>query len=638
MNFFGELKRRNVFRVGFAYALVGWLVAQVADLALESFGAPDWVMKTLLFLLLIGFLAALFIAWAYEITPEGIKRAEDIDPDQSIAHQTGRKLDRLVIVVLLVSVALLLFDRFQTDSPTITQSPPEESTALSPTPATQVISTTPPENDARQETESVSDELSVAVLPFVNMSSDPEQEYFSDGISEEILNVLTRIPNLKVAARTSSFQFKGKNLDIADISKQLQVNHLLEGSVRKSGNTLRITAQLVETDTGFHLWSETFDRKLEDVFAIQDEIAAAIAVELRALLSGELGISSTPVDMQAYELYLKGRGLVASRNPNDLLEGINTLNEALQIEPEYAAAMATLAKAYVVLPFFSNAVPAREAREQARKLARQSLEIDAQNVEALSVLAIVYNELDVNPVGAIELLERAVKLNPGSVVANNFLGDLYHRIADLEKAYIYESRAAELDPLGPIQLTDLSSIFLLKGDYDKAMSLLNRALALDPTFLHALYNQGLAFYFLGDARQLERVFQTMSSLPNIQAGRLETLRNSLLLAQGNLEGAEKALMQNFQMAKAGKMEAVFVATSAARMGKFDIAGQMLLQAYREKDGRWISPLFIRLPEQAPDSEPWQDFWSQPGLPELAELRRSNGLKPDVPVFGGGTKP
>lgn len=249
MSFFNELKRRNVFRVGFAYAVVGWLVAQVADLAFESFGAPDWVMKTLLFLLLIGFMAALFIAWAYEITPEGVKRAEDVHPNQSVTHQTGRKLDRLVIVVLLLSVAVLLFDRYQGDSQPEARTPIAENTALPSVPTAQKIDNSTNGDDGGQISSTEPDERSVAVLPFVNMSSDPEQEYFSDGISEEILNVLTRIPDLKVAARTSSFQFKGKNLDIADIGEQLQVNHLLEGSVRKAGDTLRITAQLVETET-----------------------------------------------------------------------------------------------------------------------------------------------------------------------------------------------------------------------------------------------------------------------------------------------------------------------------------------------------------------------------------------------------
>jgi TolB-like protein/Flp pilus assembly protein TadD len=619
MTLFRELNRRNVIRVGVSYAVVAWVVAQVADLALESFGTPEWVMKTLLFLMAIGFVVSLFIAWAYELTPEGIKRAEDVDPDQSITHQTGRKLDRLFIVVLLIAILTLMLERHHLGD--------RETGAVEDTPAVATTVNDTPEVDP-----------SVAVLPFVNMSSDPEQEYFSDGISEEILNVLTRIPKLKVAARTSSFQFKGQNLDVADIGRQLQVNHVLEGSVRKSGNTLRITAQLIEAESGFHLWSETFDRNLEDVFAIQDEIAAAIAVELRALLSGVVGKSSTAVDMQAYEYYLKGRGLVASRKSDDLIEGIANLKRSLEFEPDYASAMATLAKAYVVLPYFSDQMPASEAREQARGWAEKSLDIDSQNVEALAVLGIVFNELDFNPVGALELLKEAVELNPGSLVANNFLGDVYLRIGDLENAMKYESRAAELDPLGPVHLTDLSSIHLIKGEYDRAIGLCNRALALDSEFVHAIQYLGYVYYLLGDVEQLAYTYQRFRVLPNIDADRLNTVGFLLNMARADTRQIEIGFSQRVQLARSGEFAAFNVATEAVQLGDFDTAGEMLLQAYADRDGRWMFPMWIRLPEQAPDSASWQKFWGQPELVRLAQLRKSHGLSPDAPGFAEGATP
>jgi len=638
MSFFNELKRRNVFRVGFAYAVVGWLVAQVADLALENFGAPGWVMKTVLFFLLLGFVLSLFIAWAYELTPEGIKRAQDVDPDQSITHATGRKLDRLVIVVLLLAVGLLLFDRFRTDSPATLPTPVVTATEDTPLPAPQNPGSAVTGEKSPQKTVAKTDEPSVAVLPFVNMSSDPEQEYFSDGISEEILNVLTRIPNLKVAARTSSFQFKGKNLDIADIGRQLQVNHLLEGSVRKSGNTLRITAQLIETATGFHLWSETFDRNPEDVFAIQDEIAAAIATQLRTLLSDDLGSSSTPVDLQAYELYLKGRGLVARRREADLFEGIDSLKAAIEIEPAYAPSMATLAKAYAVLPWFSSRIPAGEAREQARQWANRALEIEPQNIEAMAVLAIVYSEIDLNFNGAQEWLEKALKLNPGNVAANNFMGDLYTRTGNIPMALKYESRAAELDPLGPVQLTDLANVNMLQGEYDKVIQLANRALVLDPDFTHAHQHLANAFFVLGDAARLTAELQVIDSFPNSEVYHTEGIRLAFDAANGNRLQAEKTLKKRVQLAKSGQLTATTVAFEAAIFGDFDTAGELLLQAYREKDGTWLFPTWVRLPEQAPDSEPWQEFWRQPGVKELADIRRANGLNPNAPTYGSGAKP
>ena len=620
MDFFNELKRRNVIRVGFAYAVVGWVVAQVADLALESFGSPEWVMKTLLFLMALGFIVALIIAWAYELTPEGIKRAEDVDPNQSITQQTGRKLDRMVIVVLLLAVGILVYERYLLkDMPVM---PPSEQAE---------------ETVGEVEADQTASEPSVAVLPFVNMSSDPEQEYFSDGISEEILNVLTRIPNLKVAARTSSFQFKGKNLDIADIGKQLQVNHVLEGSVRKSGSTLRITAQLVEADTGFHLWSNTFDRQLKDVFAIQDEIAAAIAHELRTRLTNELDQPSTPVAMEAYELYLKGRSLVAARGEARILEAFEILKAAIEIEPGYAPALATLGKAYAVLPWFSFKIPAGEAREQARVWAGKALEIEPHNAEALATLAIVFGEVDMNWAGARQLLEKALQANPGSVAANNFRGDLALRTGDIDNALKYESRAAELDPLGTVQLTDLGNVYMLTGDYQQVINLANRALDLDPAFFSSHRLLANAYYALGDVEQLSRLSNMIDTLPNAPADIPMAISVKLSVAHGNLEQAREFLKVYARMAKSGQADPLSIAFLAAMTGDFDTAGEFLMQGYREKDGTWIYPVWVRLPEQAPDSEPWQEFWRQPGVAELAEIRRSHGLDPQAPRFGEGPR-
>jgi TolB-like protein/Tfp pilus assembly protein PilF len=626
MSFFDELKRRNVFKVAVAYAVAAWLLLQIVDLVLENINAPDWVMQVFMLGLAVGFPIAIIIAWAFEVTPDGVKLEKNVDRSQSVTRTTGQQLNRGIIVILSVAVVFLLTDRYRNPDR------PEASTGPQATMEAEAVISSEPIEPAVETTEK-----SIAVLPFVNMSSDPEQEYFSDGVSEEILNVLTRIPNLKVAARTSSFQFKGQNLDVADIGRQLQVNHLLEGSVRKAGNTLRITAQLVETETGFHLWSETFDRKLEDVFAIQDEIAAAIAMQLKTLLSDEIGTSSKTVDMRAYELYLKGRGLVARRGQAELFEGIDILTAALEIEPGHAPTMATLAKAYVVLPFFSSKLLASEAREQARNWAEKALQIDAENVEALAVLGIVYNELDINPKGAIELLQRAIELNPGSVVANNFLGDVYIRVGDLDNALKYETRAAELDPLGPVQLTDLVSIHLIKGEYESAVRLSNRALALDPAFSHAFLNLGFAHYFLGDAEQLSLTIQRYSKLAGSDADRIEQLKICLQILDGKKQEAKTAFRERLQLANTGQLPAVFVIASAIQLGEFDSAGFLLQKALSDKDGRWIYPLWTRLPEQAPDSEPWQEFWQLPQVQSQIELRRKNGLNPHAPTPPSGAK-
>src|SRR3990170_1555732 len=261
MSLFEELKRRNVFRVGIAYVITAWLVAQIADLVLDNIESPAWVMQTLMLVLALGFPFALLFAWAFELTPEGIRKEKDVDRSQSITHETGRKLDYAIIAFLMLALGYFAWDKF---------APGGESA-----PATTVTEEEPPDTGK-----------SIAVLPFVNMSDDAGNEYFSDGISEEILNALAKVPELQVAGRTSSFAFKGLNQDLRQIGSALNVSHILEGSVRKAGKRVRITAQLIKAADGYHVWSDTYDRELDDVFAIQDEISAAILQQLKAKLVG----------------------------------------------------------------------------------------------------------------------------------------------------------------------------------------------------------------------------------------------------------------------------------------------------------------------------------------------------------------
>jgi TolB-like protein/Tfp pilus assembly protein PilF len=625
MNFLGELKRRNVFRVGMAYIVAAWVFLQVADLVLEAINAPDWVLQTLMLLIGLGFIAALIIAWAYELTPEGIKREREVQRGESITHHTANKLNHITIALVLVGVAIVVADRLMPEQP----EPTAEAVATSPAPVEPVAKPAP-----LAEPPIANDEKSVAVLPFVNMSSDPEQEFFSDGISEEILNVLTRIPGLKVAARTSSFQFKGQNQDIADIARQLKVNHILEGSVRKAGNQLRITAQLIEAESGFHLWSDTFDRQLEDVFAIQDEIAGAIAGELRARLTDEELTASTPVDMQAYDLYLKGRALVATRRESNLVQAIDILQEAIDISPDYAPAMASLAKAYGVLPWFSEQIPAGTARSEARRWAEQALAIEPENVEALAVMGIVYNELEFEPAKAQEVLERAVKANPGSAVAHNFLGDIYTRNGDLERALAHESKAAELDPLGPVMLTDLANVHALMGDYKKVIELANRALELDPEFQNALIHLADAYFLLGDPVGLRDVEQRASTADSLPESQKEGIRIQGLVVAGRVSEVRASLARQLEEAESGAIGATGVAFAAVTVGDFDLAGRLLQLAYEQGDGTWAFPLWVRGPDQAPDSEAWQAFWELPGPARFAELRRANGLDMTSPLTPG----
>ena len=268
MSLFNELKRRNVFRVGVAYVIISWLLAQVADLMLENFGAPDWVIKTFLGFLIIGFPLALFFAWAFELTPDGVKRESEVDRSQSITPQTGQKLNRSIILVMTIALAWFAWDRFgATPTPEVTL------------PAPETLAVT-----AETETEQVAVDKSVAVLPFVAMSSGPDDEYFADGLTEEILNSLAQLPELLITARTSSFHFKGQDIPVQEIAAALGVKHIVEGSVRRSGDRLRVTAQLVRAQDGFHLWSENYDSTSEDTIQVQEDIAVKIAVAMDVVM------------------------------------------------------------------------------------------------------------------------------------------------------------------------------------------------------------------------------------------------------------------------------------------------------------------------------------------------------------------
>ena len=313
MTLFNELKRRNVFRVGIAYVIAAWLIAQVLQLVFESFGTPDWVMKTVLVLLAASLPVVLFFAWAFEITPEGIKRESEVDRSQSITTQTGRKLNGAITGVLVVALAYFIFDKFVLDASR--DAALVEATRQEVSEQAAEIAEAPVEMDK-----------SIAVLPFVNMSGDQENEYFSDGLTEELLNALARNKELKVTGRTSSFAFKGKNTDLREIGQTLGVAHILAGSVRKAQNRVRITAQLIKADDGYHMWSDTFDRELNDIFAIQEEIATRVANELMPTLLGDTEgqlVHRDTDNVQAYEAYLRGQYLF-ERNSDD----IKTLQEA----------------------------------------------------------------------------------------------------------------------------------------------------------------------------------------------------------------------------------------------------------------------------------------------------------------------
>ena len=322
MSFFKELKRRNVFRVVIAYVIIAWLLLQVGDTLAPALRLPEWVNSTLAFFLILGFPLAIFFAWAYELTPGGIKKEKDIDRTQSVTHVTGRKLDYLIIAVLVAALGYFAFDKFVLD--------PSRDAAL-----VQVTTEAVTEQVGAEPELSTVSKKSIAVLPFENMSSDAEQEYFSDGLSDTLIHVLAQVSGLKVTAKTSSFYFKGKNINVAEIASELKVGTILEGSVQRYGKKARITVQLIDAKNDDHIWADSYDRDIEDVFQTQSEIAIQVASELDAILTSDQRtqvLEDKTSDIKAFELYQMGRFYWNKRNGDGYKKSITYFEQAIEME------------------------------------------------------------------------------------------------------------------------------------------------------------------------------------------------------------------------------------------------------------------------------------------------------------------
>jgi len=346
MSLYHELKRRNVLRVAIAYLAGSWLLVEVAETVFPLYGFDDTPARIVVTLLAIGFPLFLLFSWVFEFTPEGLKLEKDIKREESITPQTGKKLDRVIIVLLALALGYFAFDKF----------------VLDPTRDAELVEETAQQARSDALVESYGDQ-SIAVLPFVNMSDDAGNEYFSDGISEELLNLLAQIPELRVISRSSSFSFKGKGISIPEVAKQLNVAHVLEGSVRKAGNRVRITAQLIEARSDSHLWSESYDRELDDIFAVQDEIAAAIGAALKVelvLVAGEAVLPTVirAANTDAYDAYLRGRELIQHRGWENMEGAVRHFEHSLRLDEGFAPAHAQLAIATI---YYGESKEARQS-------------------------------------------------------------------------------------------------------------------------------------------------------------------------------------------------------------------------------------------------------------------------------------
>lgn len=491
MSFFGELKRRNVLRVGAAYVVVAWLIIQVVETILPAFGFGDAAVRIATIVLGIGLIPALVFAWAFELTPEGLKKESAIDRSQSITPQTGRKLDRMIMVALALALGYFAFDNFVLD--------PQREMSLREQQAEQLASATEKaRKEGRTEAlfESYSDK-SIAVLPFVNMSSDTEQEYFSDGISEELLNLLAKIPELRVISRSSAFSFKGKDIEIPEIAARLNVANILEGSVRKSGNRVRITAQLIEARSDTHLWSETYERTLDDVFAIQDEISATVVEQLKITLLGE-----TPhvqeTDPEAYALYLQARYLMRQFTAETLQQSTRLYQRALAIDPDYAAAWDGIANNYIGQAS-DGLLPADEALDQARTALVKALAADPDYAPAHSHQGWISMIADNDLAAAAMHFERALALDPTNTDIIGNAGSLLFFLGRLEQAIALNEYANARDPVNAVGLANLGYLLLADDRWDESIAAYENALQLSPDYLGAYFQIGLAQLMKGDA-------------------------------------------------------------------------------------------------------------------------------------------
>ncbi|MGD8977219.1 MAG: tetratricopeptide repeat protein [Gammaproteobacteria bacterium] len=445
------------------YGVTAWLLMQVADVVIGLAALPEWFGQGLLGILAIGFPIALAFAWVYELTPEGIKLEKDVDRSSSITELTGRRMDFVVIAVLAAAVILFAWDKWWLGTSGGFRPPPN----------------------------------SIAVLAFANISPDPGQEYFSDGISEELLGLLARMPELQVTSRRSAFSFKGKDVKLSEVARELNVAHILEGSIRRAGDRIRITAQLIDTHSDTHLWSETFDRTLDDIFVIQDEIAAVVVDKLKVTLLGSAP-TVRETDPEAYALYLRARYLSRQGTPEGWEQAIDLFKQVLALDPVYAAAWAGLSHVYT-RQSDNSLRPVDEGYTLARGAAMQAIMLDPAHAPAHARLGWIASHHDGDLAAAARHYERALDLAPTDTGIIFSAASLAESLGRLEQAIELEEYAVVRDPLDPVARNNQGDSYLSAGRFEEAIDAFRTALSLSPGYIGAHYRIGVGLLLQGEA-------------------------------------------------------------------------------------------------------------------------------------------
>jgi TolB-like protein/Flp pilus assembly protein TadD len=550
--FFGELKRRNVYKVAVAYAVVGWLLTQIATQVFPFFEIPNWGIRLVVLIIAIGFPIALIIAWAFELTPEGLKRTEIAD---ELPKKAGRSRTWIYVIVIAgaISVGLFFVGRYTAS------------------------------NKQREQAEVAI--KSIAVLPFENLSEEKANAYFADGIQEEILTRLSKIADIKVISRTSTQQYQSKPGNLSEIATQLGVANILEGSVQRSADQVRVNVQLIKAATDTHLWADTFDRKLTDIFSVESDIAKAVADTLQVKLNGaeQSAIVAQPTEnSEAHDLYLRGRYFFGKRGADNLKRAIDYFNQAIAKDPNYALAYAGLADSYVLLPEYSGEPPADDF-DKAGLAADRAIALDNKLAEAHVSRGLLFAK-DYNLKEARQEYQRAIELKPNDADAHYFLafavlaplGDFDHAISEM-------NRAVELDPFSVVMNSNLGLCYFLARRYSEAIAQIRKTEELDPNVpMPAL---GLAQELSGQREQAITEYQREYDLDqnSQRPGDRAALLASIYALKGEPAKALQQLDQARELARAGKATAFFLAAAYVRLGDKSQAIDWLEQSYRNKE-------------------------------------------------------
>jgi len=517
-NFFAELKRRNVYKVAITYAVVAWLLIQAASILLPTFEAPNWVMKVFVVLLAFGFVISVMISWAFEATPEGLKRTKDVSPEMSLPSWSARKFAAFIISLALIAAGLFAFQFLR------------------------------PVGTSRRDVGQIEEgrpggaslpisQKSIAVLPLLNESGDPKDEYFSDGLSEELIAALAQIRELKVIGRSSSFRFKDRKEESKTIGEKLGVSTLLEGTVRKQGERVRIVAELINAADGIELWTRTFDRELKDIFAVQQEIAAAVASSLKTtLLGSEQGSSANPAtkNTEAHNAYLQGHYYFQRRNLEDYRKAVGHYDEAIRLDPDYALAYAERSEAWTLIGDLTG--EGKTAWPKARTDAEKAVAIAPTLAEAHAALGWVRFFTEWRFAEGLSELKRAKELAPANPTANDLLARVIVYLGRLDEAENQGRQAVELDPLASAPKNNLARILWYEGKLDEADAVARKAAELQPNSASSRRWQVLVAIQRGDK---ETALREAQSEPDESYRRFEIAVAQY--ARGDRKAADAAL-------------------------------------------------------------------------------------------------